>query len=116
MARLEHNLTFVRTAEHLQRTHERWQLVQSACNILCSERFPSFRTEDGKLDFHKAYDALRQSSEKINDELPLRKDFGPEAVEAQIAQDVKYLFDQVRPNSSSDDLPLATLRAVGLLR
>jgi len=100
----------------LRRNHERWQLVQAACNILCSERFPRFRTQEGKLDFHKAYEALRQSPEKVSDQMPLRKDFSPEAVEAQIAQDVSYLFDQVRPTSAGDDSPLATLRAVGLLR
>ncbi len=116
MARLEHNPTFVQTAKHLRHNHERWQLVQAACNILCSERFPRLRTDHGKLDFHKAYDALRQNPEKVSDEMPLRKDFCPEAVETQIAQDVSYLLDQVRPTLAGDEPPLVTLRALGLLR
>lgn len=57
MERLKHNPTFIQITKQLRRNHEHWQLVQAACNILCSERFPHLRTKDGKLDFHKAYEA-----------------------------------------------------------
>lgn len=114
MARLEHNPTFIQITKQLNRKHERWQLVQAACNILCSERFPKCRAKDGKLDFHKAYDELRQSPEKVGDDMPLLKEFSTEAIETQIAQDEAYLFDQVRPNSKGDDA-VPTLRTLGLL-
>ena len=115
MARLEYNPTFAKTTEHLQRRYEHWQMVQPACNILCGERFPSLRSQDGALDFHKAYDALRHRPEKVSDEMPLRKTFTPEAVEVQIAKDVRYLFDQACPNSGESNL-VAALQALGLLR
>lgn len=115
LARLEHNSTFVRMAEELDGKRERWQVVQAACNVLCIERFAAFRTAGGKVDFHKAYDALRHKPEKVGDDLPLRKQFNAEELEAQIAEDVRYLFEQVRASAVSDD-PTAALRALGLLR
>ena len=109
------NPTFLRTVERLNQTHERWQLVQAACNILCGERYPELQTANGEPDFNKAYDALRQRPEVVTDESALRKRFSPEALEAQVSEDVIYLRDQVRPDAKGDK-PIVILRQLGLLR
>jgi hypothetical protein len=114
-ARLEHNPRFIKTAKQLSQNYERWQMVQAACNILCTDWFPELRAANGKLDFHKAYDALRQRPEAVIDESALQREFVAEAVEAQIGEDMIYLRDQVRPEAKNDN-PVLTLRQLGLLR
>jgi hypothetical protein len=114
-ARLEHNPRFINTAQQLSQNYERWQMVQAACNILCTDWFPELRAENGKLDFHKAYDVLRQRPEAVIDESALQREFVAEAVEAQIGEDVIYLRDQLRPEAKHDN-PVLTLRQLGLLR
>jgi hypothetical protein len=114
-ARLEHNPTFLKAVERLSQDYERWQLIQATCNILCGDWFPELRAANGKLDFDKAYDALRQRPEPVIDESALRRHFSAEAIEAQVGEDVLYLRDQLRPEAKSDK-PIVILRQLGLLR
>jgi hypothetical protein len=114
LARLKYNPTFIQITKQLHSRYERWQLVQAACNIICNERFPNFRNKDGKLDFHIVYNELRQSPEKIGDEIPLRMEFRPEAIEAQVTQDMAYLLDRLCPNSKGGHA-VPILQTLGLL-
>lgn len=115
IARLEHNPSFLKTVKHLIQNYERWQLVQAACNILCGDWYPELRNANGRLDFNKVYNVLRQHPEEITDELTLRRDFSVEVIEAQVNEDVIYLCDRLRPETKHEN-PVLTLRQLGVLR
>lgn len=115
IARLEHNPTFAKVVQGLNQNYDRWQLVQAACNILSADRNPSLVEANGKLDFNKAYDAIRHNSESPTDEVALHKQFNGQAIESQIAEDEIYLYNALRLESKEGD-PVMILRRLGLIR
>jgi hypothetical protein len=114
-ARLEHNPAFRESALQLKERHERWQITQAGCNIICADRFPEARGPDGRHDFRKSYDSLRGSPEIVLDASALEKQFTPEILGEQVREDLKYLWQQIRPNSGLTNIE-AKLRHLGLLR
>jgi hypothetical protein len=115
IARLEYNPAFQQSVKRLQDRHERWQITQAACNIICADWFPDARAPDGKVDFGKAYNSLRASPEIVFDARALEKPFTAEVLGEQVRQDIKYLWQQVRPNSRPSNIE-AKLRKLGLVR
>jgi hypothetical protein len=110
-ARLNYNRTFSESVVRLKEKYRPWQLIQAACNILCNQRFAELREKNAKLDFHKAYDVIRQTPEAIADGIALEHVFSEVSFEEQIAEDLKYLAQQVQANPPT----AATLRKLGLL-
>jgi hypothetical protein len=115
IARLEHNPVFRESALALNDRHERWQITQAACNLICADWFPDARGLDGKPDFRKAYDSLRGSPEVVLDARSLEKPLTVDVLRTQVGEDMKYLWQQVRPNSPPSNIE-PKLRHLGLLR
>jgi hypothetical protein len=100
LTRLKHNKSFLKAKDQLLKYSE-WQIIQAACNLYAKNNWP----EHGKgknVNMTGIYQALRSSAQDANEDAMITFVFDVGSIEKQILHDMKYLHDNVCPNSKNN--------------
>ena len=100
LIRLKHNKSFLKAKEQLNKYAE-WQIIQAVCNLYAKGNWPEYG-RGNKVDMIRIYQELRISVQDANEDAMLTFKFDVDSIEKQILFDMKYLHDNVCPNSKDN--------------